>query len=406
MPNVNVCPMPKQQFFSGTGAPLAGGKVYTKAADTNTDKATYSDYTGLTENSNPIILDSEGRASIYLEAGAYKFIVNNSDDVLVYTQNGVSNSSTAVSVDTVADLKALSVVSVTLIRTLGYSVINDGGEALYYYDPDSELDDNGGSVIVPDTVPSSGRWILVPAGTKELNARVFGLACDGSTDDATKLAACSTYCAANDLTMVIDDDVYFASNITLDARIRLLPGVVLTWGSFKPTIDALIDKGDYTQHFDCTASYVPITTIKKIECEWFGETADSCPITRAAIAEVSSEIVDYSDASTISGFSSFTTKEIRYRTSGKRVDVWFNLEGVSNSNAVSFTLPFNNNTTDSMIMDFIIYAVDNSVSSIGRGNIGVLGSGNVVSLSPSATSLAWVTSGDKMAYGQFFYFTE
>lgn len=68
--------------FSATdadGNPLAGGKVWTYAAGTTTPKATYTTQAGTTANANPVVLDSTGRANIWLGSGAYKFVVTDAD---------------------------------------------------------------------------------------------------------------------------------------------------------------------------------------------------------------------------------------------------------------------------------------------------------------------------------------
>jgi hypothetical protein len=70
--------------FSATdaaGAPLSGGKVYTYAAGTLTPLATYTDQGGLSSNANPVVLDSQGRANIWLGLNSYKFVVTDADGV-------------------------------------------------------------------------------------------------------------------------------------------------------------------------------------------------------------------------------------------------------------------------------------------------------------------------------------
>ena len=61
-----LMPMP-QQFFDGSGKPLAGGTVDTYAAGTSSRLATYTDSTGGVQNQNPVILGADGRgtASLY-----------------------------------------------------------------------------------------------------------------------------------------------------------------------------------------------------------------------------------------------------------------------------------------------------------------------------------------------------
>jgi hypothetical protein len=67
------------QFFDNAGNPLSGGKVFTYTAGTLTPLATYTDRGGLTPNANPVVLDSAGRADIWLSTNiAYKLIVQDS----------------------------------------------------------------------------------------------------------------------------------------------------------------------------------------------------------------------------------------------------------------------------------------------------------------------------------------
>lgn len=78
-------PQPKAQFFADDGTPLVGGKVYTYAAGTSTPLPTYTDSTGGTANTNPIILDSRGEANIwYSAATAYKIRLTDADNVEIY----------------------------------------------------------------------------------------------------------------------------------------------------------------------------------------------------------------------------------------------------------------------------------------------------------------------------------
>lgn len=97
---MSLMPIPKLQFLSNQGLPLSGGKVYTCQPGTTcgpnsvTLKATYTDSTGTTSNANPVVLDSAGRASIWL-SGYYKVAVYDSTGTLLYTQDNVSSSGAA-----------------------------------------------------------------------------------------------------------------------------------------------------------------------------------------------------------------------------------------------------------------------------------------------------------------------
>ena len=88
-----ISPVPFLQFIDANGNPLAGGKLYTYYAGTTTPLTTYTNYAGTTPNANPVIMDSAGRASVWLGVGSYKFVLTDSTDVLVYTTDNIVNSS-------------------------------------------------------------------------------------------------------------------------------------------------------------------------------------------------------------------------------------------------------------------------------------------------------------------------
>lgn len=81
------------QFFDNNGVILSGGKIYTYAAGTTTNQATYTNAAGTTAHSNPIILDSAGRVpggEIWLTDGlSYKFVLKNANDVTIGTYDNI-----------------------------------------------------------------------------------------------------------------------------------------------------------------------------------------------------------------------------------------------------------------------------------------------------------------------------
>lgn len=93
---VALAPVPQLQFFTQTGLPLAFGCVFTYQVGTTTPLATYTDYTGVTLNANPVILSGGGSANIWLISGqGYSFRVkssggsNCSSGSTLYTVNGI-----------------------------------------------------------------------------------------------------------------------------------------------------------------------------------------------------------------------------------------------------------------------------------------------------------------------------
>jgi microcystin-dependent protein len=84
-----LLPVPKARFFDASGAPLAGGKAYFYEAGTTTPKATYTDYSGTVPNANPVILDSQGYANIWLGTSLYKIVLTDANDVQIYTVDNI-----------------------------------------------------------------------------------------------------------------------------------------------------------------------------------------------------------------------------------------------------------------------------------------------------------------------------
>ena len=85
-----ISPPPRLQFFTNAGVPMAGGFLYTYAAGTTTPLTTYTDSSGTIANTNPVILDSRGEASIWLSTVGYKFKLATPANVDVWTQDNIS----------------------------------------------------------------------------------------------------------------------------------------------------------------------------------------------------------------------------------------------------------------------------------------------------------------------------
>jgi hypothetical protein len=90
------------QLFNNNGDPLAGGKIFTYLAGTTTNAATYTTSAGNVAHTNPIILNGAGRVpsgEIWLLFNtAYKFVVTDSNDVLIGTFDNVGGISTGANV--------------------------------------------------------------------------------------------------------------------------------------------------------------------------------------------------------------------------------------------------------------------------------------------------------------------
>jgi hypothetical protein len=84
---------PNQQFADNTGTPYAGGSLAFYASGTSTPLATYSDSALTIANTNPVVLDSAGRAgNIFLQNLAYKVVLSDVNNNVIWTDDPVYSS--------------------------------------------------------------------------------------------------------------------------------------------------------------------------------------------------------------------------------------------------------------------------------------------------------------------------
>jgi len=172
-----LSPSAKMAFVDAAGQPLVGGKLYTYIAGTTTLQTTYTDSSGTTANTNPIILDSRGEANVWLGGAIYKFILKDADDALIWTVDNISAPTSAVSpvlsgsvtIDSNTPTPALKI---TQTGTGPVLRVQDSA------DPDVTpfIVDNAGTVGIGTATPSvaleiaspgvfKGAWAYLPAGT-------------------------------------------------------------------------------------------------------------------------------------------------------------------------------------------------------------------------------------------------
>lgn len=93
-----LLPEGKQSFTDGAGMPLVGGKLYTYDAGTSTPRPTYSDAAGTIPNTNPVVLDARGEATVFWQ-GAYKAVLKDASGVTVWTVDHVRDEGAALALD-------------------------------------------------------------------------------------------------------------------------------------------------------------------------------------------------------------------------------------------------------------------------------------------------------------------
>ena len=180
---------------AGGLAPAVGYYLYTYESGTTTPKTTYSDSALTTPNANPIVLNGNGEATIFLGSGAYRFDLKTPAGALVNTFQPIQG--TGVTIDTVENIAALKVLAtsgLSLVNVLGYDTPGDGGGGQFYFDSTSSTTDDGGITITPTSAPTFGRWKRLYSGP--VNVRWFGAKGDGVTADDTAILKGSTFVQA------------------------------------------------------------------------------------------------------------------------------------------------------------------------------------------------------------------
>jgi hypothetical protein len=113
---------------------------------------------------------------------------------------------------------------------------------------------------------------------------------------------------------------------------------------------------------------------------------------------------DYSSTSTVTGWTSFTTKKIYYKKIGKLIFATFELSGTSNATTTSFTLPTACNTSAGV--QIINLAKDNGGTPVAGTAFMDPNTSTLVCLpTVGGSSSGWTSSGAKQVVGQVFYQT-
>lgn len=95
---------PKFRAFDANGDPLVGGKLYSYEAGTTTPLATYTTRAADVPNANPVVLDANGEANVWLGPGTdYKLELQNSASAVQWT---IDNVPAGVQEDATADVVA------------------------------------------------------------------------------------------------------------------------------------------------------------------------------------------------------------------------------------------------------------------------------------------------------------
>jgi hypothetical protein len=207
---------PYGQWFTSTGAVCNGCKLYFYAAGTTTPQDTYADANLTTVNANPVVLNSAGRALIFLNSKAYKVILRTSADVEIWTADNIV---------------AVAPPSSVLSKTATYTVtVTDGKDVLIRGDA------SGGAFTINlyTAVGNPGRIVRLVKIDSSSNA----ITIDANGLQTINGALTQTLSVQNDAMSLISDGANWLaleSNVTnssragrCDCRLTLTSGTEVT----------------------------------------------------------------------------------------------------------------------------------------------------------------------------------
>lgn len=196
-----LLPQGKQQYFTAAGVPLVGGKVFTYDTGTTTPRTTWSDAAQTAPNTNPVILDARGEATIFWQ-GAYRVVLQDSLGNAIYTVDGVAVDSDQLRSDLANTVStSLGAGLVGFSPTLAYASTTVGGFLYNIYKRTA-------AEIAAGVTPTAYYY---PEG----HAWRYGCNPDGVTNTTTQL---NNWLACGSKTLYLPAGTYICTNLTQKSR--------------------------------------------------------------------------------------------------------------------------------------------------------------------------------------------
>lgn len=207
-----LMPLPKMRF-TNHGRPLVGGQVHFFEAGTSARKDTYKSLDQESKNTNPVILDVNGEADIWLGSGAYKIVLKTILGSVIWSVDNIFSAYFSKSIHyefggSVADqIDRLMIGSISaglpkgqfpgqkLIATSYYDgwaalAAPEGGGEFVWLATSTLPADGFMTFAVPGV--TTGRWRRILGG-QQVFVEMAGVRGDGETNDTARVQAVIDY---------------------------------------------------------------------------------------------------------------------------------------------------------------------------------------------------------------------
>lgn len=183
-----LLPNGEQTFVDANGLPLAGGSVYFYVPSTTTLSPTWKDAGQVVQNSNPVVLDSAGRAIIF-GVGTYRQVVKDVLGNTIWDQptQSFSQTSAASFASTVTGLPGFANPSLfvgQLVTVSGYAAAGDGGGGLFLVTTNNPGSNDGCINVYSAT---TGYYFVKQVLGQALDIRACGAIADNATANQTAI---------------------------------------------------------------------------------------------------------------------------------------------------------------------------------------------------------------------------
>ena len=119
----SILPSPVFTALDNDGNPVVSGLLYTYASGSSTPQNTYTSSSLMTANANPVVMDSAGRAVVWLsDTNPYKFVLKTAAGSTIWTSDNISSYQPGA----VANLEVLGTAGETIAKGQ-WCYLSDGG---------------------------------------------------------------------------------------------------------------------------------------------------------------------------------------------------------------------------------------------------------------------------------------